>query len=74
MDPSPYPPTRGGYDVLPMWPRVGCTALPPSQGGMGWVLHATRCGKGGGDCREDGDYDVEDFAPSGVVVECSHSV
>ena len=40
---------------------------------MGWVLHATRCGKGGGDCREDGDYDVEDFAPSGVVVECSHS-
>ena len=68
---DPYP--RREYDVLPMWPRVGCTAPPPSQGGMGWVLHATRCGKGGGDSREDGDYDVEDLAPSGVVVECSHS-
>ena len=28
--------------------------------------------KGGGDCREDGDYDVEDFTPGCVVVECSH--
>ena len=37
------------------------------------LLHATRRAKGCGDCREDGDYDVEDFAPSGVVVECSHS-
>ena len=38
------------------------------------LSHATRCGKGGGDCREDGDYDVEDLAPSCVVVECSHFV
>ena len=34
--------------------------------------HATRCGKGGGDCREDGDYYVEDFTPESVVVEGSH--
>ena len=34
---DPYP--RREYDVLPMWPRVGCTAPPPSQGGMGWVLY-----------------------------------
>ena len=42
--------------------------------GRGGLLHATCCAKGGGDCREDGDYDVEDFAPSGVVVEGSHFV
>ena len=36
--------------------------------------HATRCGKGGGDSREDGDYHVEDFTPEGVVVESSHFV
>ena len=35
--------------------------------------HAARRAKGGGNCREDGDYDVEDLAPSAVVVECSHS-
>ena len=46
---------------------------PPSQGGMGWVLHATRRAKRGCNCRKDCDYDVEDLAPSGVVVECSHS-
>ena len=40
---------------------------------MGWVLHATRRAECGGNGREDGDYDVEDLAPSGVVVECSHS-
>ena len=38
-----------------------------------WRLHARRYSKGGGDCREDGDYDVEDFTPGGVVVEGSHS-
>ena len=38
-----------------------------------WRLHARRYSKGGGDCREYGDEDVEDFAPSGVVVEGSHS-
>ena len=52
---------------------VGCTALPPSQGGMGWVLHATRRAKGSCNCREYGDYDIEDFAPCGIVIECSHS-
>ena len=45
--------------------------MPKGQRGS---LHATRCGKGGGDSREDGDEDVEDFAPSGVVVEGSHFV
>ena len=35
-------------------------------------LHATRCGEGGGDSREDGDYDIEDFTPESVVVESSH--
>ena len=69
MDPSP----RREYDVLPMWPQVGCTAPPPSQGGLGWVLHATCRAECGGNGREDGDYDVEDLAPSAVVVECSHS-
>ena len=37
-------------------------------------LHARACGKGGGDSREDGDYDIEDFTPESVVVECSHFV
>ena len=37
------------------------------------LSHATRRAECGGDCREDGDYDVEDLAPGGVVVECSHS-
>ena len=37
------------------------------------LLHATRRAKRSCDCREYGDYDVEDFSPGGVVVECSHS-
>ena len=37
-----------------------------------FFLHATRCGKGGGNSREDGDYHVEDLAPKSVVVESSH--
>ena len=75
MDPSPNPPLYGReYNVLPMWPRVGCTAPPPSQGGLGWVfLHARLNTESGRQRREDGDYDVEDLAPSAVVVECSHS-
>ena len=48
----------------------------PHRGGMPkgqrGALHATRCGKGGGDSREDGDYYVEDFTPESVVVEGSH--
>ena len=38
------------------------------------LSHATRHTKRGCDCREDCDYDIEDLAPSGVVVECSHSL
>ena len=37
------------------------------------LSHATRRAKRSCDCREDGDYDVEDLAPSAVVVKCSHS-
>ena len=36
--------------------------------------HATRRAECGGDCCQDGDYDVEDLAPSCVVVKCSHFV
>ena len=39
-----------------------------------WRLHATRRAKRSCNCREYGDYDVEDFTPGGVVVECSHGV
>ena len=37
-------------------------------------LHTALCSEGGGYGREDGDEDVEDFSPGGVVVESSHSV
>ena len=66
------------------------TGSPPETGGSprrgrGWIVfsfpfspfrlsHATRCGKCGGDSREDGDYYVEDFTPESVVVEGSHFV
>ena len=66
------------------------TDSPPETGGSprrgrGWIVfrflfspfrlsHATRCGKGGGNCREDGDYYVEDLSPESVVVEGSHFV
>ena len=36
--------------------------------------HTALCTEGGDECRKDGDEDVEDFSPGGVVVECSHSV
>ena len=42
------------------------------EGPSVFFLRATRCGKGGGNSREDGDYHVEDFAPESVVVEGSH--
>ena len=45
--------------------------MPKGQRGSS---HATCRAKRGGNCREDGDEDVEDLAPGGVVVECSHSV
>ena len=38
------------------------------------ISHATRRSKRSCNGREYGDYDVEDLAPSGVVVESSHSV
>ena len=38
------------------------------------LSHATRRAECGGNGREDGDYDVEDLAPSAVVVKCSHSL
>ena len=44
-----------------------------AQRAEGVFLHATRRAECGGNCREDGDYDVEDLAPSCVVVKGSHS-
>ena len=41
---------------------------------MGLFLHTALCSEGGGEGRENGDKDVEDFSPGGVVVESSHSV
>ena len=38
------------------------------------VLHTALSSEGGGDGRKDGDEDVKDFTPGGIVVECSHSV
>ena len=64
------------------------TGASTPQGGRGWIvppieggmpkgqrgsLHATRRSKRSCNCREDGDYDVEDFSPGAVVVEGSHS-
>ena len=44
--------------------------------GRGWIIssHTALCSEGGGYGREDGDEDVEDFTPGGIVVESSHSV
>ena len=36
--------------------------------------HTTLRPKRSGQSREDGDEDVEDFSPGGIVVESSHSV
>ena len=64
--------------VSGFYPPPPLRSSPLSQGDkMGRVrpiLHATRCGKGGGDSREDGDYYVEYFTPESVVVEGSHFV
>ena len=38
------------------------------------LSHATRRAKRSGNCREDGDEDVEYFTPGAVVVEGSHFV
>ena len=66
----------------PLWGEgasaVFTVVTTPSHRGEGWggvccLLHATCRAEGGGNCRKYGDYDVEDFAPNAVVVECSHS-
>ena len=44
--------------------------MPKGQRGS---LHATRRAECSCNGREDGDYDVEDLAPSAVVVKCSHN-
>ena len=54
------------------WINPSPLTLPPCRGIEGG-LHATCRTECGGNGREDGDYDVEDLAPSAVVVECSHS-
>ena len=38
------------------------------------VLHTALSSEGGGYGRKDGDENVEDFSPGGVVVESSQSV
>ena len=38
------------------------------------LSHATRRAECGDNGREDCDYDVEDFAPCSIVIECSHSL
>ena len=43
--------------------------------GLVWSpLHTTLRPKRSGQSRKDGDEDVEDFTPGGIVVESSHSV
>ena len=42
--------------------------------GVCCLLHATRRSKRSCNCRKYGDYDVEDLAPNGIVVEGSHSL
>ena len=46
----------------------------PGEDGRCLFLHTTLCPKRGGYGREDGDEDVEDFSPGGIVVESSHCV
>ena len=38
------------------------------------LLHTALCPEGGGKGGEDGDEDIEDFSPGGIVVESSHCV
>ena len=68
------PPETGGSPRRGRgWINLSPFTLPPCRGIEGVFLHATRRAECGGNCRKDSDYDVEDFAPSGVVVKCSHS-
>ena len=65
---------RTGVGLL----AVVTTPSPCGRVGEGSVvpfsLHTALSPEGGGYGREDGDEDVEDFSPGGVVVESSHSV
>ena len=53
-----------------------CDVRTTPEGGRGWIIssHTALCTEGGGECRKDGDENVEDFTPGGIVVESSHSV
>ena len=57
--------------IIPIVPSYA-----PSLAGRDGVgpLHTALSTEGGGYGRKDGDEDVEDFSPGGVVVESSHSV
>ena len=57
--------------------RLPLVTLPNGvsrEGRGGSLSHTALCSEGGGYGRKDGDEDVEDFTPGGVVVESSHSV
>ena len=64
----------GSYPPPPRFALVAPVSGGQSVGRVRPLLHATRCTEGGGDCREDGDYYVEDLTPESVVVESSHFV
>ena len=53
--------------------RGAVPTVTRGQDGVG-PLHTTLRSKRGGKSRKDGDENVEDFTPGGIVVECSHSV
>ena len=68
------PPETGGSPRRGRgWINLSPLTLPPCRGIEGVFLHARLSTERGGQCRKDCDYDVEDFAPSAVVVKCSHS-
>ena len=56
-------------------PREGSNPHCDARTGRGGSLsHTALCTEGGGYGRKDGDEDVEDFSPGGIVVKSSHSV
>ena len=69
----------GVRNALPMrdWP-FPClevrSSLIARRSSLTSILHTALCPEGGGDGRKDGDEDVKDFSPGGIVVESSHSV
>ena len=56
------------YQDPPVW-RLHFVTLPCREGRGGSLSHTALCSEGGGYGRKDGDEDVEDFSPGGVVVE-----